>query len=196
MTTPPPAPSRVDEVLDWLTRPPRPWLTAAIAVVTAAVGIAQLVDSSLYDRLCRDPAEIRLGAWWRLGTAMFVQDGRAAGLVFNLVILAVFGIIAERVLGRWRWLVLYFGCGLFGQAVSFWWLDSTGAGNSMCVAGLVGGLTTVALLAPDRFGPRRPARPVLYVVPALAVVGTLLHDNHGLPLLLGMGLGYLTLVRD
>ncbi|WP_280364627.1 rhomboid family intramembrane serine protease [Nocardia wallacei] len=167
--------------------------------MTAVVGVVQLVGSGVYDRMCRAPEQIRDGEWWRLGSAMFFQDGGAVGLAFNLVGLVVFGVIAERVLGRWRWLVVYFGCGLFGQAMSFWWLESTGAGNSMCVAGLIGALTAVAFVAPQRFGPRRPARPVrpvLYVAPVLAVVDTLLRDNHGLPLLLGLALGFLVRFRD
>lgn len=159
-------------------------------MVTAVAGVAQLVNSGLYDRMCRAPERIRDGEWWRLVSAMFFQDGGAVGLAFNLVGLVVFGVIAERVLGRWRWVVAYFGCGLFGQVMSFWWLDSTGAGNSMCVAGLIGALTAVALVAPRSFGPRSPKRPVLYVVPVLAVVDTLLRDNHGLPLLLGLALGF------
>ncbi|MCM6776161.1 rhomboid family intramembrane serine protease [Nocardia sp. CDC159] len=183
-------------LVEWLLRPPRPITTTTVFLITAATGIAQLIHPALFDRFCRAPDRVAAGEWWRLGTAMFFQDGWTAGLLFNLVILLVFGAIAERVLGRWRWVLLYFGCGLFGQVVSYLWLRSTGAGNSMCVAGLVGALTIAALRAPDRFGPRRPARPILYAVPALAVFGAIFHDNHGLPVLLGMAVGYPLLPRD
>ncbi|MBF6331228.1 rhomboid family intramembrane serine protease [Nocardia transvalensis] len=180
-------------VLDWLFEPPRPALTATVFLITTATGVAQLAYPALFDHVRRDPSRIDAGQWWRLLTAMFFQDGWAAGLIFNLMILLVFGAIAERVLGRARWLLMYFGCGLFGQAMSYLWLHSTGAGNSMCVAGLVGALTLTALRAPDRFGPRRPGKPLLYAVPVLAVVDTVLRDNHGLPVLLGMALGLLLL---
>ena len=65
----------------------------------------------------------------------------------------------------------------------------------MCVAGLIGGLATVILLAPRRYGviPPVPLRITALAVPVLAVVDTILHDNHGLPCLLGMTLGVLLL---
>lgn len=190
------APSAPSARASGLVGPLHPWLTVTVFVVTAATGIAQLVHPSLYDNLSRIPSRIDDGEWWRLITAMFFQDGWAAGLLFNLTILAVFGVLAERTLGRPRWVLIYFGCGLFGQTMSYLLFHSTGAGNSMCVAGLIGALTITALLAPKRFGPRKPPRPVLYLIPILAVIDTVLQDNHGLPLLLGMLLGVALLPRS
>ncbi|TCC07750.1 rhomboid family intramembrane serine protease [Kribbella soli] len=175
--------------------PPRPLLTGAVFLVTLACGIAQLVHRPLYEHVVRDASRIDHGQWYRLLTGMFFQDGWASGLISNLLLLAIFGTIAERVFGRWRWLVLYFVCGWFGQFMSYIWLNPVGAGNSMCVAGLIGGLATVILLAPRRYGvmPPVPLRITALAVPVLAVVDTILHDNHGLPCLLGMILGFLLL---
>ncbi|MEU4196633.1 rhomboid family intramembrane serine protease [Kribbella sp. NPDC026611] len=177
------------------TGPRRPLLTVGVFVVTLACGVAQLVHRPLYDLVVRDAARIDAGEWYRLITGMFFQDGWAAGLVVNLVWLAAVGILAERVFGRVRWLVLYFGCGLFGQFMSYLWLNPVGAGNSMCSAGLLGALSVVVLVAARRYGVVFPSnlRMSALVVPVLAVVGTLLHDNHGLPCLLGMALGFLLL---
>lgn len=177
------------------TGPRRPLLTAAVFLVTLACGVAQLVHRALYDSVVRDAARIDDGEWYRLITGMFFQDGWALGLVFNLLWLAVVGTLAERVFGRVRWLVLYFGCGLFGQFMSYLWLNPVGAGNSMCVAGLVGALSVVVMVASRRYGVEFPTnlRMSVLVVPVLSVVGTVLHDNHGLPCLLGMGLGFLLL---
>ncbi|GAB3153242.1 rhomboid family intramembrane serine protease [Amycolatopsis stemonae] len=175
----------------------RPYLTAAVFAVTLACGIAQLVHPPLYDAVVRDAARIDDGQWYRLVTGMFFQDGRAFGLVSNLVWLAVSGTLAERVFGRARWLLLYFGCGLFGQFMSYVWLNPVGAGNSMCVAGLVGALAVVVLVASRRYGVTLPVqfRVLAFAAPVLAVADTLVHDNHGLPLLLGMALGFLSLPR-
>lgn len=175
--------------------PTRPLLTAAVFLVTLACGIAQLVHRPLYEHVVRDASRIDHGQWYRLLTGMFFQDGWASGLISNLLLLAVFGTIAERVFGRWRWLVLYFACGWFGQFMSYIWLNPVGAGNSMCVAGLIGGLAAVILLAPRRYGviPPVPLRIAALAVPVLAVVDTILHDNHGLPCLLGVVLGFLLL---
>ncbi|MEU5257760.1 rhomboid family intramembrane serine protease [Amycolatopsis sp. NPDC021455] len=173
----------------------RPYLTAAVFAVTLACGIAQLAHPPLYDAMRRDAARIDAGEWYRLVTGMFFQDGWAFGLTSNLVWLAVFGTLAERVFGRARWLVLYFGCGLFGQVMSYLWLNPVGAGNSMCVAGLVGALAAVVMVASRRYGVVLPVqfRVIAFAVPVLAVVDTVAHDNHGLPALLGLALGFLLL---
>ncbi|MCX4097050.1 rhomboid family intramembrane serine protease [Nocardia sp. alder85J] len=173
----------------------RPVTNGVVFTVTAAVGIAQLVHPRLLGLGRRDAAAIDRGEWWRLLTGMFLQDGRLPGLLVNLVALALVGTAAERVFGWWKWLLLYFGCGLFGQAMSYLWLHPDGAGNSMCVTGLIGALATVVLLAARRFGTPVARQPWLtaLAVPVLAVADTAVHDNHGLPALLGTALGALLL---
>jgi membrane associated rhomboid family serine protease len=173
----------------------RPYLTAVVFAVTAACGIAQVVRPPLYDAMHRDAARIDAGEWYRLVTGMFFQDGRALGLAFNLLTLAVVGAFGERVFGRARWLLLYFGCGLAGQFVSYVWLSPVGAGNSMCVAGLLGALTAVVMVASRRYGVELPARLriMAFAVPVLAVLDTVAHDNHGVPALLGLVAGFLLL---
>ena len=99
--------------------PTRPLLTAAVFLVTLACGIAQLVHRPLYEHVVRHASRIDHGQWYRLLTGMFFQDGWASGPISNLLLLAVFGTIAERVFDRWRWLVLYFVCGWFGQFMSY-----------------------------------------------------------------------------
>jgi len=175
--------------------PRRHLLTAAVFLVTLGCGIAQLAHRPLYDAVVRDPAQVDNGQWYRLLTGMFFQDGWASGLVSNLILLAVFGTIAERVFGRWRWAILYFVCGWFGQLMSYLWLNPVGAGNSMCVAGLIGGLAVLILMAPSKYGVTPPLqlRIAAFAVPVLAVVDTAVTDNHGLPCLLGMLLGYFLL---
>jgi membrane associated rhomboid family serine protease len=86
---------------------------------------------------------------------------------------------------------VYFGCGLLGNAVSYLWLNPTGAGNSMAVCGLLGALATAMLTAGPRFGLTIPVplRNAALILPVLAVVDTALHDNHGVPFLAGMVVG-------
>ena len=177
--------------------PRRPYLTGAVFLVTLACGIAQLAYRPLYEHVVRDASRIDDGQWYRLLTGMFFQDGWAHGLISNLLLLAVFGAVAERVLGRWRWLILYFVCGWIGQLVSYVWLNPVGAGNSMCVAGLIGGLATVVVLANRRYGVVLPLqlRIAAIVVPVLAVVDTIVRDNHDIPCLVGMALAFLLLPR-
>ncbi|WP_093575936.1 rhomboid family intramembrane serine protease [Amycolatopsis rubida] len=170
--------------------PRRPVLTGAVFVVTAVVLVAQLADPSLFDRFKRDATAIDAGEWWRLLTGMFFQDGKLFGGVFNLVALAVVGTFAEWCLGRVSWFVLYFGCGLFGQFLSYVWLSPVGAGNSMCVAGLLGALAVVVWRMRDAEPPQGLFLAAMLIMP-LAVLDTVAHDNHGMPALLGVALGLL-----
>jgi membrane associated rhomboid family serine protease len=67
-----------------------------------------------------------------------VQDGGIFGLVFNVATLLTLGILAERRLGRWRWLVLYLGRS--GRRAGMGYLAGTvGAGNSIANLGLPAG---------------------------------------------------------
>jgi len=183
-------------VLDRLGDPRRlPVATVATFVVTAITGTAQLLHHPLLDEFRRDAGKIRAGEWWRLITGMFFQDGWLAGTLFNLLTLAVIGVFAERVFGHWRWLVLYFGCGLFGQAMSFLWLQPDGAGNSMCVAGLLGALAAALLAAREKVALPRRLWLAVFLIPVLSIVDTVVGDNHGLPALLGMALGFVLLPR-
>ncbi|WP_245607412.1 rhomboid family intramembrane serine protease [Pseudonocardia spinosispora] len=172
-------------------RPRLPVATPVVWLITATTGIAQLIHPPLYDLFRRDPRALLAGEWWRLVTPLFFQDGWLIGTVCNLTALAMIGVVAEVVLGPGRWLAVYSGCGLFGHLLSYLWLQPVGAGNSMATVGLLGVLATGALLARRRYDVRLPL-PVLGMaaaLPVLAVVDTVLHDNHGMPALLGMALG-------
>lgn len=175
----------------------KPGATVTTWALTAAAGAAQLLHPGLLEQFRRDPAALAAGQWWRMVTPMFFQDGHLAGLVFNLIALAVIGALAETLLGPWRWLIVYVSVGLFGNAVSYAWFNPAGAGNSMAVAGLLGILAVAVLVAGRRYGVHIPARlrVVAVVLPFLGIVDTVQHDNHGLPLLLGMVLGLWILPR-
>jgi membrane associated rhomboid family serine protease len=124
-----------------LARPP--WLTACVFAVTAAVSAAQFADHAILTGLERTPAGLS-GDWWRSFTALFVQDGGLPGTLFNLAFLLVIGSVAEQVFSRRRWLLLYFIPGLAGEFVAYSW-QPTGAGNSVAVCGLAGGLILLML---------------------------------------------------
>lgn len=116
-----------------------PILTAAVFVLTAAPGLYQLADPTRLARWERDPAQISDGQWYRLATSLVTQDGGPLGLVSNLTFLAVLGVAAERRLGRWRWLLLYLGGAAVGQSAGLLF-HTVGAGNSIAICGLAGGL--------------------------------------------------------
>jgi hypothetical protein len=95
-----------------------PVVTAVVWALAVAVNVVQLAAASLglLPTLERTPAELH-GQWWRIGTALFVQDGGVPGTVSNLAFLAVLGALTEQVLSPPRWLLQYFGAGLAGVLV-------------------------------------------------------------------------------
>jgi membrane associated rhomboid family serine protease len=124
-----------------------PVVTAAVFVVTATTSVLGLLIPGLLEALQRTPQGLH-GDWWRSFTALFVQDGGVVGTLSNLAFLLVMGVVAEQVLGAWRWLVCYFGAGLVGELAGYGW-QPRGAGNSVAICGLAGALT-VALVVGAR----------------------------------------------
>lgn len=115
-----------------------PLVTAIVFGVTAAGAIAQALVPGLPAALERAPAGLH-GEWWRLVTALVVQDGGIFGTASNLFFLALVGTAAEQALSRTRWLVQYAGTGLAAELVGYAW-QPIGAGNSIAICGLTGGL--------------------------------------------------------
>jgi membrane associated rhomboid family serine protease len=130
----------------------RPILTIGVLVPTAAVSIAGLITSPVREALERSPAALADGQFWRLLTALLVQDGGPLGTAVNLAGLAVLGVLVERRIGRGRWLAGYLGAGLVGELVGWAGWQHTGAGNSVAVCGLAGVLAVD--LAADPSGAR------------------------------------------
>jgi membrane associated rhomboid family serine protease len=149
----------------------------ATTVATVVVGIPTVlqltVAPSLLDHLARDRTSIANGEVWRLLTSLVVQDGGLAGSIFNLVALAVVGVVAERIWGPVRWTVIALVSGLAGE---LWGLvvQPAGAGNSVAVFGLAAAVSVAAW---------RHGNPAIRVVAAfsLVVAGVLLliGDIHG-----------------
>ncbi len=57
------------------------------------------------------------GQWWRLGTALFLHFG-VVHLALNMWALWDVGRLVERLYGRWRFCLLYFCSGVFGNLLS------------------------------------------------------------------------------
>jgi rhomboid protease GluP len=164
------------------------WLTGAFLLVTIVLSILQWPYPAILHTLERDPNGLATGQWWRLVTAGFVQSSGLVQTVVNLPALALVGAVAETVLGRGRWLLVYLASGIAANAVSAAGWAPTGAGSSVFICGLVGALATgYLIIATDWTLPRRLAP----LVPLAGVVLCLLANNHGIGLLAGSALGAL-----
>ena len=89
------------------------------------------------------------GEWWRLFTAMFLHFG-LAHLANNMIVLFWTGDRLERLIGKWRYLIIYFGAGLCGNLLSLLVTQGKGtltvsAGASGAIFGVFGALLWVII---------------------------------------------------
>jgi membrane associated rhomboid family serine protease len=112
-------------------------------VLTAVPSCLQFAVPAVLHHLERTPAGLT-GQWCRSLTALVVQDGGVLGTLSNLTFLLIIGAIAEQVLTRPRWLMLYLIPGLAAEFVAYAW-QPVGAGNSVAVCGLSGALAVLML---------------------------------------------------
>ena len=126
-----------------------PLLTVSVAGVTTVVSVAGLLVEPVLLALRRDPTALAAGQFWRLITALLVQDGGVPGTVLNLLGLVMVGIAAERQLGRGWWSLAYLGGGLSGELVGWAGWQPIGAGNSVGVCGLAGALAIALFRTSD-----------------------------------------------
>jgi rhomboid protease GluP len=176
-------------------RLPRRWPIATVSVlaVTVVLTVLQFPFPQVRLDLWRAPGALAAGQWWRLVTPLLVQYDAVWQIVVVLACIAGVGVVAERIFGRARWLLLYLVCGVVGQAFGFRW-EPPDAGASVAGAGLLGAVCAW-LLSPD--GPPQPQVRVWGVLwPLAGIALTVKGDQHGPPLLVGFALGALLLLLD
>ena len=161
----------------------------SVVVVAVPSAVQLLVAPSLLQVLQRDWPRILDGQWWRLLTALVVQDGGPAGTLLNLVGLAVVGFFAERTWGRMPFVLIALVAGVGAQ---FWGavVQPVGAGNSVAVFGLAASLAVANVR-----GPSVPLRVVSAVTLTGGVVLLVLGDLHGGAFALGAVCAVVLLVR-
>jgi rhomboid protease GluP len=170
-----------------------PVATTAVLAVTVVLTVLQFPFPEVRQALWRDPDALAAGQWWRLVTPLLVQYDAVWQIVVVLALIAGIGTFAERIFGHGRWLLLYFGCGVVGQAFGYRW-EPPDAGASVAGAGLLGAVCAW-MLSPA--GPRQARVRIWAVVwPLVGLALTVTGDMHGPPLLLGFALGGLMLWQD
>jgi membrane associated rhomboid family serine protease len=116
----------------------KPIIAATAVGVATVAAVVQYAVPSVVPVLQRESGALEAGQWWRLVTPLFVQTLGWYQVVTNLVTLAVVGVIAERLFGRWRWVVLFAAGTIGGQIAAYAWREP-GGGDSIAICGLAGG---------------------------------------------------------
>lgn len=132
------------------TRKVKPALQAAapavfaILALNAAVYVLQLAQPSITERFASQPIQIAIqGEWWRLITAMFLHSPASLfHILFNSLVLYMYGPGAEQSFGTKRFVVIYLVSGFLGSAVSYMWSEPNiqGVGASGAIFGVTGAL--------------------------------------------------------
>ena len=96
------------------------------------------------------------GQWYRLITSMFLHFG-AAHLFNNMFLLLFMGDLLESLVGKWRYLLIYFGSGIAGNLLSFLleWRQgeySVSAGASGAIFGVIGGVLVMMAVSRGKAG--------------------------------------------
>ncbi|HEY4933720.1 MAG TPA: rhomboid family intramembrane serine protease [Terriglobales bacterium] len=127
--------------------------------VIVGINIAVFLGMALSGASLLNPSREQLLRWganwgplslgtqpWRMLTSNYVHIG-LIHILFNMWCLWNLGRLAERVLGRLNYVVLYTFCGLAGSLASLWWHPlSVGAGASGAIFGLAGAAIAVFYL--------------------------------------------------
>ncbi|ASW54629.1 rhomboid family intramembrane serine protease [Plantactinospora sp. KBS50] len=171
-------------------RRPRP-ITLLVFAVTAGFAVWQLLRPDLLDRFARHADTLSSGRWWQFGTELLVQDPLWQAPL-NLLVLLLVGLPAERLFGGARWLLLYLGGAAAGEVAALSW-QPAGAGNSIAVLGLLGGLFGYVL----RRAPGRSVGLRIFALLGLAAGAALalIRDIHGPALVAGIVLGLIIAPR-
>ncbi len=157
--------------------PPRPPMTMALIAMNVVVFVAMVasgvsfVQPTTADLLKwgADWGPQTLGAQpWRALTSNYVHIG-IIHILLNMWCLWNLGFIAERIFGKFTFLLAYTICGLAGSVASLWWHPMVvGAGASGAIFGIAGALITALYLG--RLPVSREAlRPTLKSVVSFAV---------------------------
>ena len=99
-------------------------LTERLVIVCVTVfllhAIAEQMGLGWFDRLALSPATLRRGAVWQLVTYMFLHDLHSPfHIIFNMLVLWLFGRTFERLIGSGEFARLYLVAGVFGGFVWF-----------------------------------------------------------------------------
>lgn len=123
----------------------RLWVSISIISLTFIVTSLQFVFPEIIYALDRNKDALLSGEAWRLITPLFIQPMGLWQCLFNGIFFIAFLPIAEHFYGR-RVMLIYFGAGLAGQIVNFYWNAGLGGGSSTAIYGTMGSLFMYILL--------------------------------------------------
>jgi len=129
----------------------------------------------------RNREALLAGEWWRMATPLFVQSSGLWQCCINGAGAVVVCPLAERFYGK-KLLALYFIPGILGEVFAYFWAPN-GAGASLGIAGVVGGLFAFPFFRRHKVSSLTRVFAIFGITSA--VVLSFSRDNHGPPMLIG-----------
>ena len=168
-----------------------PKATLAVLFITGIATLLQFCFPVFIATLERTPNMLAAGQWWRLITPILINPEGWSQIVFNLFGIAIIGFLVGRMFGSVRWLILYLAGAVVGELAGSVWKPA-GAGSSVAICGLLGGLAAWLLWRRQptqfRFGGA--------MILLGALVLTSMRDLHGPPVVAGAFAAAVMLSRD
>ena len=159
-----------------------PLVAICIIGVTALITGLQFVFPSVLAVFRLNPEALRAGEWWRMVTPLFVHSFGWWDACINGVAAVIYCPLAERFYGK-RLLALYFVPGILGEVVAFLWAQN-GAGSSLGIAGVEGGLFALAFVHRSELSRSARIFAILGITSAVAMIFN--QDGHGPSILTGV----------
>jgi membrane associated rhomboid family serine protease len=170
----------------------RLWISVSILSLTIAVTSFQFVFPEIITALDRNGDALLSGEVWRLITPLFIQPMGLWQCLFNGLFFISFVPIAEHLYRR-SLMLIYFGTGIAGQIVNFYWETTPGGlstgrgGSSTALYGVIGSLFMYILINRKNFPKGYVMIPIVGFLGATILV--LFEDGHAPSLLFGGMLG-------
>jgi len=170
------------------------WISIGLLSFTVIVTSLQFVFPEIITALERNRQALLSGEVWRLITPLFIQPMGIWQCVFNGLFFLSFVPIAEHLYGR-SVMLIYFGTGIVGQMVNFYWettpggLSSGRGGSSTALYGVMGSLYMYIMINRKTFPKGYILMPMAGFLGATVLV--FFEDGHAPSLLVGGMLGLL-----
>jgi rhomboid protease GluP len=164
-----------------VTDPQSPIVAVLIIGVTSVVTGLQFFFPEILSEFRRNWDALRAGEWWRMVTPLFVQAYGWQQCCFNGITALFLLPLAEKFYGK-RLLALYFISGIVGETFNYAW-SPTGAGSSLGIYGVMGGLFTFACCHRTEIS----RSTIIFAIFGLsgAFVASFCRDGHGPSMLTG-----------
>ena len=115
-------------------------LMGVLFLIQQYIGVHRSIGLVALDKVRMQAAD----EWWRLLSVGYLH-GSIIHVLFNGLVLFIFGGMVERLLGAWRMLFIFWLSVLGGSLLSTWWSDVSSVGASGGVMGLGGAIAAVGL---------------------------------------------------